>query len=121
MRFGIGLIGEHPPARMIQLVKLAEDLGFDRLWLTDERFHRDVYVNMTIAACHTERIGIGCMVTDPYVRHPALTAVAAATETTPVAQSGTPPEVLTGTDADVADDMPSAESESPQVEAGSED
>ncbi len=51
----------------------------------------------------------------------AATAVAAATETTPVAQSGTPPEVLTGTDADVADDMPSAESESPQVEAGSED
>ena len=79
MRFGVGLVGEHPASRLIELIKLVEGLGFDQVWLTDERFHRDVYVNMTIAACHTERLGIGCMVTDPYVRHPALTAVAAAT------------------------------------------
>ena len=79
MRFGVGLIGEHPPPRMIELVELIERLGFDQIWLTDERFHRDVYVNMTIAACHSQSLGIGCMVTDPYVRHPALTAVAAAT------------------------------------------
>ena len=79
MRFGIGLVGEHSPARLIELVEYVEQLGFDKIWLTDERFHRDVYVNMTIAACHTDRVGIGCMVTDPYVRHPALTAVAAAT------------------------------------------
>ena len=79
MRFGIGLVGEHSPARLIELVAFVEQLGFDKVWLTDERFHRDVYVNMTIAACHTSRLGIGCMVTDPYVRHPALTAVAAAT------------------------------------------
>ena len=79
MRFGVGLVGEHPPARMIELVELTERLGFDQIWLTDERFHRDVYVNMTIAACHSKNLGIGCMVTDPYVRHPALTAVAAAT------------------------------------------
>ena len=79
MRFGVGLVGEHSPARFIELLELIEKLGFDQVWLTDERFHRDVYVNMTIAACRTSKIGIGCMVTDPYVRHPALTAVAAAT------------------------------------------
>ena len=79
MRFGIGLVGEHSPSRLIELLEKVEQLGFDQVWLTDERFHRDVYVNMTIAACHTSRLGIGCMVTDPYVRHPALTAMAAAT------------------------------------------
>ncbi len=79
MQFGIGLVGEHPPARLIELSRLIEGWGLDQVWITDERFHRDVYVNMTLVACHTQRVKVGCMVTDPFVRHPALTAVAAAT------------------------------------------
>ncbi len=79
MRFGVGLTGEHLPARLIELVRLLEDLGFDRVWLPDERFHRDVFVNLTLAASNTEALQLGCMVTDPFVRHPVLTAVAAAT------------------------------------------
>ena len=78
MQFSIGLVGEYPPARLIRLVQLAEELGFHRVWLPDSRFQRDVFVNLTLAAMHTSRIGIGCLVTDPYIRHPALTAVAAA-------------------------------------------
>lgn len=79
MRFGVAVTGEFLPARLIELVRLIEGLGFDQVWVPDERFHRDVYVNMTLTACNTDAIKIGCMVTDPYVRHPALTAVAAAT------------------------------------------
>jgi 5,10-methylenetetrahydromethanopterin reductase len=78
MQFGVGLVGEHRPCDMRELVRLCEQLGFDTAWFTDERFHRDAFVNMTAAAIATERLAIGCMVTDPFIRHPALTAAAAA-------------------------------------------
>ncbi len=78
MEFGIAVLGDHPPARITELARLAEELGLDQVWVNDERFFRDVFVNLTLVACHTRRITIGCMVTDPYVRHPALTAAAAA-------------------------------------------
>lgn len=78
MQFGIGLVGEHSAQRMIELSRLIEGYGFDQIWVSDERFYRDVFVNMTLAACHTTRVKIGSMVTDPFVRHPAVTAAAAA-------------------------------------------
>ena len=78
MQFGIGLGAAHPPSRLVELARYAEELGLDQVWVADERFFRDPYVNMTLIACHTQRIRVGCMVTDPYVRHPALTAVATA-------------------------------------------
>src|SRR5262245_15868417 len=78
MEFGIGLVGEHSSRRMIELSRRIESSGFDQIWVSDERFYRDVFVNMTLVACHTSRIRIGSMVTDPFVRHPALTAAAAA-------------------------------------------
>jgi 5,10-methylenetetrahydromethanopterin reductase len=78
MRFGIGLVGEHTPQRMIELSRLIEGYGFDYLWVSDERFYRDVFVNMTLVACHTTTVKIGSMVTDPFIRHPAVTAAAAA-------------------------------------------
>lgn len=78
MEFGIGLAGEHPPARLVELARLVERLGLAQVWVSDERFYRDVFVNMTLVACHTRQVRIGSMVTDPFVRHPALTAAAAA-------------------------------------------
>lgn len=78
MRFGIGLVGEHPTQRVIELSRLIEGYGFDQIWVSDERFYRDVFVNMTLVACHTTKVKIGSMVTDPFVRHPAVTAAAAA-------------------------------------------
>jgi 5,10-methylenetetrahydromethanopterin reductase len=40
---------------------------------------RDVFVTLTSVADRTRRISLGTRVTDPYIRHPALTAVAIAT------------------------------------------
>lgn len=77
MEFGVGLMGDHSSARVIDLSQRIEDYGLDQVWLADERFYRDVFVNMTLAACHTRRVKIGALVTDPYIRHPALTAAAA--------------------------------------------
>ena len=78
MQFSIGLVGDYPPARTVELARLAEARGLDQVWVADERFYRDVFVNMTLVACNTEHIKVGSMVTDPFVRHPALTAAAAA-------------------------------------------
>jgi 5,10-methylenetetrahydromethanopterin reductase len=53
---------------------VAEVLGFDRIWLPDERLRRSVYVALTACALKTEKLGLGVGVTNPYTRHPAVTA-----------------------------------------------
>jgi 5,10-methylenetetrahydromethanopterin reductase len=76
---GLLLLPALPPDRLAATARLAERTGYDYLWLADERFFREVYASLTHAAHVTERIRIGPCVTDPYSRHPALTAMAIAT------------------------------------------
>src|SRR5207237_8929834 len=52
---------------------------YDDFWLADERFFREVYALLALAATRTTRIRIGPCVTDPFSRRPALTAMAIAT------------------------------------------
>jgi len=79
MRFSTASLGEEPTPRFIEQVKLAELLGYDAFFHADEKWTRDVYVRLAQAAAHATRIGLGISVTDPFTRHPALTAQAAAT------------------------------------------
>jgi 5,10-methylenetetrahydromethanopterin reductase len=64
---------------LADLAARAETLGYDDFWLADERFFREVYATLTLAATRTSRLRLGPCVTDPYSRHPALTAMAIAT------------------------------------------
>lgn len=75
LRFGIAIMASEPPDEFIQTVRLAEALGFDSIWIPDYRLYRDVYVSLTLAALNTTRVRLGCAVTNPYTRHPGLTAV----------------------------------------------
>jgi 5,10-methylenetetrahydromethanopterin reductase len=50
----------------------------DSFWVADQRWMRDVYVSLADLAVRTDRLLLGTRVTDPYVRHPGLTAVAIA-------------------------------------------
>jgi 5,10-methylenetetrahydromethanopterin reductase len=75
VRFGIAIVASEPPEDFIQTVRLAEELGFDSIWVPDYRLYRDVYVSLTLAALNTTHVRLGCAVTNPYTRHPALTAV----------------------------------------------
>src|ERR1700761_3094700 len=70
------LVGRYPAS---EFRRLAEEAGYDGLWHADERFFRDCWAGLTVAALSTSRIRLGICVTDPYVRHPALTATAFAT------------------------------------------
>jgi 5,10-methylenetetrahydromethanopterin reductase len=73
------LSDELPPDRLVTLVELAEGLGYRELWLTDQRFWRDCYMGLTLAARHSERLLLGPGVNDPFTRHPATIAMAIAT------------------------------------------
>ena len=77
--FSSRTVASYPLSRRIDIIKSAEALAFDRLWHSNEKFGRDMVANMTLSAAHTERIGIGAAVTDPYSVHPALSAAAMAT------------------------------------------
>jgi len=67
------------PDQLARAAKLAERTGYDYFWLADERFFHEVYASLAHVAHVTERIKLGPCVTDPYSRHPALTAMAVAT------------------------------------------
>ena len=73
------ILGNASIDTMVKRVRLAEANGYDIAWLADERFYREVYSCLTRFAMETERIRLGPCVTDPYARHPALTAMAIAT------------------------------------------
>jgi 5,10-methylenetetrahydromethanopterin reductase len=68
-----------PVSRMVARGRLAEANGYSAVWVPDERFHREVYSCLGQIAAATSRVLVGPSVTDPYARHPALTAMAIAT------------------------------------------
>ncbi len=75
----VNLIPEAPVARMVELGRLAEELGYRRCWIYDEGLAtRDVYVTLTAIAQATSTIALGTGITNPYTRHPATTAATVA-------------------------------------------
>lgn len=73
------VLGRHDADTFGDLVTRAEKAGYDGLWYADERFFRDCWASLAVAATRSSRLRLGVCVTDPYVRHPALTAAAVAT------------------------------------------
>ena len=79
LKFGIAITASEPPVEFIKTVQLAEKLGFDSVWIPEFRLFHDVYVSLALAALNTTRVRLGCAVTNPYARHPGMTAVGIAT------------------------------------------
>jgi 5,10-methylenetetrahydromethanopterin reductase len=79
LRISLASLGEEPTPRFTDQVRLAELVGYNAFFHADEKWTRDVYVRLAAAATLSERIGLGISVTDPFTRHPALTAQATAT------------------------------------------
>jgi len=72
--FGFGPLPELPVDQLGELAARTEELGFDAAWIPDERFFREVSVALAGIAASTSGLRIGTAVTDPFIRHPALTA-----------------------------------------------
>jgi 5,10-methylenetetrahydromethanopterin reductase len=83
MKFTLGnlptLGWDKPVKKLVEIAQLAEELGYDRFGISDWRFYQDCIVVMAACASGTQKIEIESLVTDPFVRHPALTACAFAT------------------------------------------
>jgi len=79
VRTGLLLLPSRPVSELLELAVAAEALGYDDFWLADERFFREAYTILGLVASRTSRMRLGPGVTDPYSRHPALTAMAIAT------------------------------------------
>lgn len=73
------ILGRHQPDELVGLARAAEASAYDRVFYADERFFRDCWATLGFMAAEVSGIGFGVCVTDPFVRHPALTAAAAAT------------------------------------------
>ncbi len=59
--------------------QIAEDLGYDSLWVTERYFHEETFALLGFLAAATQRLRLGVGVVNPYTRHPALLAMGAAT------------------------------------------
>ena len=77
MRISCGLA---PSLDTVEHAVLAEELGYDRVWLYDSpAIYPDVWMTLALAAQRTSRIGLGPGVLIPSLRHPMVNASAAAT------------------------------------------
>lgn len=79
MNFGALLNAEYPAGELAELGQLAERLGYRHLLYTDVRLFRECYLGLAALASATRSILLGPGVTDPYSRHPAVTASTIAT------------------------------------------
>lgn len=59
--------------------RVAEENGFDSLWVTERYFHEETFSMLGFLAAVTQRIKLGVGVVNPYTRNPALLAMASAT------------------------------------------
>ena len=59
--------------------RVAEEAGFDSLWVTERYFHEETFSLLGFLAAATTRIRLGLGVTNPYTRNPALLGMSAAT------------------------------------------
>jgi 5,10-methylenetetrahydromethanopterin reductase len=64
---------------IMRLAQLAEEVGVDRLGISDVIFYPDTNELQALCALVTKRMKIGSLVTNPYTRHPAVIAAAAST------------------------------------------
>lgn len=76
---GVLLAPNHTARVTVGMARLAEELGYDSVWVADEGTKtRDVFVTMTAIAAATQKVRVGTGLVNPYTRHPALTAAAIA-------------------------------------------
>ena len=71
---------EGPVAEVVQAAVAAERLGCRRVWIPDEGLAaRECWVTLGAVAAATDSVEIGTGITNPYTRHPGMTAAAVAT------------------------------------------
>jgi 5,10-methylenetetrahydromethanopterin reductase len=76
---GVSIASTIPVARLIESYRLAEQSGFDELWIHEDYFYHGGFAAAAMALTATTRIAVGIGVVSALVRHPAVTAMEIAT------------------------------------------
>lgn len=72
--------GTPPRPDLVELAQLAQQLGYERVWLYDSpALYEDIYVWLDRVGQGTDRIGLGTAVLVPHLRHVVTQAAAIAT------------------------------------------
>ncbi len=80
LSFGVTVLPDPPWQRLVELMRLAEQNGFEYGWTYDSHvLWQEPYPLLTLAAMNTERLKLGLNVTNPGTREPTVTASAFAT------------------------------------------
>lgn len=79
VRRGVWFFPDVAAHTIVETIVRAEQFGLDEVWLGDEGPARDPFALLAAAATRTRRIQLGVAVTNPYLRHPAVTAATALT------------------------------------------
>ena len=79
MSFGIEFLPNMEVGKIVDYACMAEENGFENVWVTDHYNNRNVYATLAMIASKTEKIKLGPGVTNPYQIHPVVTASAVAT------------------------------------------
>jgi probable F420-dependent oxidoreductase len=80
LSFGVTVLPDPPYTRLVELMQLAEQHGFEYGWTYDSHIlWQDPYPLLTATALATSKIKLGLNVTNPGTREPTVTASAFAT------------------------------------------
>jgi 5,10-methylenetetrahydromethanopterin reductase len=79
VRLNYGLLGAYPAGEMVDLIRTADELGFDACHIADDPSLRDCWLVAAAAARETSSIRLGFSATHVYLREPTLIAQALAT------------------------------------------
>jgi len=80
LSFGVTVLPDPPYARFIELIQLAERLGFEYAWTYDSHvLWQESIPTLALTADRTSKIKLGHMVTNPGTREPTVLASAYAT------------------------------------------
>jgi 5,10-methylenetetrahydromethanopterin reductase len=79
MKLGAIIEPLYHPQMLQKVAGHLEELSFNSFWYPDEKFFRDCYIGLALVCSVTRSIRCGVCVTDPYTRHPIMTAVSIAT------------------------------------------
>ena len=69
MKFSLELLPNEPIKNIIELIKIAENIGFENVWITDHYKNRDVF---EVLALSVKPEQIVCFVLSPYVEYEKL-------------------------------------------------
>ncbi len=79
MRVGLCFDGFYSIQEMIELARLADDIGMESIWMSDHLCFRDSFTTSMALLASTKRIAVAPAPMSPYSRNPIITAMSIAT------------------------------------------